>query len=339
MAINGAFTPRHFVLRSPSLKLPRTISLAGGLIGAMAIAAVVTVPTAHADAALNGSAFAVSVDVKSGDDATLASVPSLPSATYRPGAEKSVVTLHSEDVLDKSHGVVSAKLLNAASTAEDGTLTSRASVAELRIDLQSASPGVAGALSLTAELVTARCQTGPDGTTAKAALAGVRLKGLAGLEKTIVGGAGEGKAEAPSPNTTIAVPGLAKVVLNEQVKSANGVTVNSIHVYLTPKLKLLYGDIIVSQAQCYQGAADQPGPSPSESSGSPAPSASASPGETPQPSDSGTAGGGGGGLPTTGFKLLTFVGIGAGLVVAGGGVLWLMRRRRTDPDPGDADLA
>jgi hypothetical protein len=317
------------------LKLSRTIPLAGGLIGALAIAVVATVPTAYAEPTLNGSAFAVAVDVKTGDDA-LVSVPRLPSATYHPGGDESVVKLAGEAVVDKSHGIVSAKVLNAASTAEDGTLTSRSSAAELRIELPSPTTKVVRALSLTAELVTASCATGPDGTTAESELADIRLATLAGLRKTIVGANGAVKLKAPKPNTTIGVPGVAKVVLNEQIKSPHGVTVNAVHVYLLPALKLLYGDLIIGQATCYQGATDQPTASPSESSGSPEPSASASSGETPQPGESETPGGGGGGLPVTGFKLTTFVGIGAGLIVAGGGLLWLLRRRKSEPETTDS---
>jgi hypothetical protein len=40
-------------------------------------------------------------------------------------------------------------------------------------------------------------------------------------------------AATPSPNTTINLPGVGKVVLNEQIQAGNSLTVNMIHVYVT----------------------------------------------------------------------------------------------------------
>ena len=45
--------------------------------------------------------------------------------------------------------------------------------------------------------------------------------------------AGKPIAGTPAPNTTIALPGVGRVVLNEQVRSGTTLTVNMVHVYVT----------------------------------------------------------------------------------------------------------
>ncbi|MQA27750.1 MAG: LPXTG cell wall anchor domain-containing protein [Micromonosporaceae bacterium] len=311
------------------MKKSRIMSLAGGLVGAAALAAVAiaTAPAASAGQSLSGSAFAVKVDVKTGDDQSLVSVPPLPEATYQPGGDKSVVKLAGAAVVDKSHGYVSAKALNAASNAKGDVLASRASAVDLFVRLKGESNNARGILALGAELVVAKCATGPNGMKASSRLVGVKVAGLAGLDKTIVGGS-EDKAVEVDPNTTIGLPGLGKIVLNEQITSGKTVTVNAIHVYLKPELKLAHGDIIVSQAVCSTG--DDANPSPSSSATSPgaSPSASTSPGEptSPNPGDS-TSPSDGGDLPKTGFKLLTFAAVGVALIGVGVVALLLVRRR------------
>ncbi|MGH3729764.1 MAG: choice-of-anchor P family protein, partial [Micromonosporaceae bacterium] len=188
-------------------------------------------------------------------------------------------------------------------------------------------------VSLTAELVTAKCTYGPDGITAESALSNVDIKTLAGLKKQLVSASAK-SGVAVEPNTEIDVLGLGKVVLNEQIKSDKGMVVNAVHVYLTPKLKLLYGDIIVSQATCYKGAHNDPTASPSAPGDDPDPSASATgPGEPtdPNPTDTATSPDDGG-LPNTGFKLATFASLGLVLVAAGAGAIWFARRRRATTD-------
>jgi hypothetical protein len=52
----------------------------------------------------------------------------------------------------------------------------------------------------------------------------------------------------PGPNTTLTVAGLATVILNEQITSANTITVNAVHILLN--LGLATGDIIIAQSHC-----------------------------------------------------------------------------------------
>ncbi len=99
------------------------------------------------------------------------------------------------------------------------------------------------AAAVTAKLVVAMASSTSNGSTATSSADGSALIGL-----TVNGTAIE---EAPSPNTTIPIPGVGSVILNEQIFSGDSVqttalTVNMIHVVLDGTLGT--GDIIVSSA-------------------------------------------------------------------------------------------
>jgi hypothetical protein len=51
---------------------------------------------------------------------------------------------------------------------------------------------------------------------------------------------------SPAPNTTIGLPGVGTLTMNEQITTPDGITVNGLHLRLLGSA----GDIIVSQAKC-----------------------------------------------------------------------------------------
>lgn len=77
------------------------------------------------------------------------------------------------------------------------------------------------------------------------------LSGSVNLDNAIV--AGSHLPTTVAPNTNINVPGVAKVVLNEQVQTgglgAFGITVNAVHVTLAPGTAFQQ-DIIIAQSRC-----------------------------------------------------------------------------------------
>ncbi|MGH3747742.1 MAG: choice-of-anchor P family protein, partial [Micromonosporaceae bacterium] len=258
--------------------MPRILSMAGGAIGALVLTSLAIAPPASADpASLKGSAFAVKAEVKA-VGAPLLSVPALPEAKYTPGADKSVLRLTGSAVTDQSRGLVDARVLNARSYGSEGMVASRASAADILVGLQASSKNkqAQALLGLSAELITAECKIGPNGVETDSKLVDVKLRTVAGQSKPLVDLAAGVQVEAPAPNTEVNVPGVGKVVLNEQIKTDKGVTVNAIHVKVDPALKLVEGDIIVSQAHCFNNTSnDDPTGEPSEPGESPEPTATA----------------------------------------------------------------
>ena len=87
-----------------------------------------------------------------------------------------------------------------------------------------------------------------NGVTASSEASGSALVGL------VVNGLSYGDV-APAPNTRLDLPGVGYVVLNERIRTGDGVhstglTVNMIHVYLIdPNLGTVTGEIVVGAAQ------------------------------------------------------------------------------------------
>lgn len=100
---------------------------------------------------------------------------------------------------------------------------------------------------VTAQAVVAMSTSTADGSTATSTAEGSTLIGL-----TINGSLAPDVA--PPPNTTIPIPGVGTVILNEQIASGDGVrssalTVNMIHVILSdPVTGTISGEIIVASA-------------------------------------------------------------------------------------------
>lgn len=108
---------------------------------------------------------------------------------------------------------------------------------------------------ITAKLVVAMSSSAGDGTTATSNAEGSTLIDLA------VNGVPMGDV-TPAPNTRVEIPGVATVILNEQISSGDGVlttalTVNMIHVVLNGALQ---GDIVVASAHSDVNFAPAPRP-------------------------------------------------------------------------------
>jgi hypothetical protein len=139
-------------------------------------------------------------------------------------------------------GILKTGVINASASRDEksGGVYSRASTADVRVDLLSKVTG-----KISAELVEAECQATQKGLTGKSKLAGVNLGKL-----------GQVNAD-PAPNTVLDVQlagiKIAEVIFNEQYKNNDGsLTVNAIHIKLLQgKLGSIgTGDVIISSATC-----------------------------------------------------------------------------------------
>ena len=138
--------------------------------------------------------------------------------------------------------VLKTGVVNASASRDDktGGVGSRASTADVRLDLLSTATG-----GVSAQLVEAECAATQKGLTGKAKLVGLDLGRL-----------GEVDAE-PAPNTALDVDLLgvdvAEVVFNEQVRNADGsLTVNAVRVTLIGGAlgAVGAGDLVLSSATC-----------------------------------------------------------------------------------------
>lgn len=189
------------------------------LVGAVAMTAVSTAPAAMADEGPTGSAYALSVETTLLDK-PLIKIDPRPTAAYPKGASESLVK-----VGPNLAGLVTANVLNASANLDGRTLTSAASIADIKV----------GNI-LTAKVVTSECTS--DGTTAtgKSSIA----------ELTVLG-----KKIDVSLTGDIDVLGAASVRLNEQVREGNTLTVNAVHVRIGGLVKgVTSADIVLSQAKC-----------------------------------------------------------------------------------------
>ncbi|MCG8919718.1 choice-of-anchor P family protein [Actinokineospora sp. PR83] len=300
------------------MRPPRLFALSAAVAGTAALTAL-TAPFAAATGGPTGSAFAVSVQAKALNAASV-SVGPAPLATYPAGDDKSVVKV------DLAKAGVLAKVVNASSDLTGSKLVSTASVAEV---------DVLGILK--AKIVEATCTSDGKTVTGKSTLAEVTLMG----HKVDV-----------SARAKVDVAGLATVSVDEQITGADGsLTVNALHVSFGGQLKnLAQGDIIVSQAKCSKTAGGGPvtttpnpdgggdgGPSTTPANPTSSPVAT-TPGSGPG-SDSGSGSGDNGGvtpvaneddLANTGATGILPLAIGGVALIGGGaGAFWYARRKRT----------
>ena len=136
-------------------------------------------------------------------------VPPIPLVTLPPGGSTTVAGV-------SVPGVLSAGVLNAASTATGPNgAASSASVANL-----SALPAVA---PITATAVSSSCASDPSGTSGTSSIVnGVVL--------------GTPVAVSPAPNSSLTVPAVGTVILNEQQTSGSQITVRAIHAIIATPL-------------------------------------------------------------------------------------------------------
>lgn len=171
-------------------------------------------------------------------DAYALSVNALGSNLVAPTPRSMFPNGGTASLLDLNAGIAEASALNATTAGDPtaGTSSASSSVAKVSVNL-----GPTASLDLSA--VDATCTATPDGATGSSDIATAVVNSLlSGLVPP---------ANIPvnaSPNTAIELPGLAKVVLNEQSTDADGVlTVNAVHITL---LSGKLADIVIAHAQC-----------------------------------------------------------------------------------------
>jgi hypothetical protein len=195
--------------------------------------------TAFASSALadvtevTGSAFGESVDVKLLNAVPVTSGP-LPSVTMTspPGG----LGPFSQSALSASvPGLLTAGVLNAST--QGGNLGSHAGFAT-----SSASVANVNALlgRITATVIGSTCKSNGDGSTGSSTLTNLNVLGVA-------------VNAATAPNTTITLPTVGRVIINEQIRPTNGPTttsiiVRAIHVELDGILGS--GDVIIAESRC-----------------------------------------------------------------------------------------
>jgi hypothetical protein len=166
-------------------------------------------------------------------------VPPIPLVTLPPGGSTTVAGV-------SVPGVLSAGVLNAASTqtGPNGAASS-ASVANL-----AALPAVA---PITATAVSSSCTSDPSGTSGTSSIVnGVVL--------------GSPVAVSPAPNSSLTVPAVGTVILNEQQTSGSQITVRAIHAIIATPLGI-GANLPVATSVCDSGL-NSPGSGSGSGSGS-----------------------------------------------------------------------
>jgi hypothetical protein len=169
-----------------------------------------------------GEASGVGADVVT--PVTSVVLPLTPLVTLPPGGQASIGSLNVP-------GALTAGVLNAQSQATGSGATSSASVANLL--------ALAGVAPLTADVVSSSCTSDASGVSGTSAIANGSF-------------AGTPLAVSPSPNTTVGVPPLGAVVLNEQQQSGSAITVRAIHATVDTPLGVS-ADIPVATSTCDSG--------------------------------------------------------------------------------------
>lgn len=205
-----------------------------GLAGVIAIAALLVGAAPASAAPGDASAYGARLDV------TLLGNPAVNAEPFA-AANANGPTQNTFAGVDLT-GILKTGVINASASRDDksGGVYSRASTADVRVDLLSKVTG-----KISAELVEAECTATQKGLSGKSKLAGVNLGKL-----------GQVNAD-PAPNTVLDVElagiKIAEVIFNEQYKNDDGsLTVNAIHIKLLQgKLGSIgTGDVIISSATC-----------------------------------------------------------------------------------------
>ena len=201
------------------------IRLRGVSLVALAGLALAAATPAWADGTVSGSAFGVSVNATvAGIHVTAGPAPTVTLPPTGGNLSQSLVSI----CAGTACSVLSAGILNAAT--QGSTTGSPTSSASASVATVNALAGV-----VTADVIASSCTASSTG-----------VSGSSTLTNAKVGGATV--AVNPGPNTTLTVAGLATVILNEQITSANTITVNAVHILLN--LGLATGDIIIAQSHC-----------------------------------------------------------------------------------------
>jgi hypothetical protein len=191
--------------------------IAAGLAGSLAL--VMSAPAGAQEGEANGIRGTVNVI-----GGTLLSIPNTPHEEQPPGGSSQVAGLPGAVA-----PAATASILAASSDANG----SSAAVADLTA-VNGLVPGVANVL--TADAISSEC-SGADGSSSlvNAVAAGVPALAL-----------------SPPPNTTVPVPGVGSLVLNEQTSDAGGITVRAVH--LTVNVAgIVTAEIVISESVCLAG--------------------------------------------------------------------------------------
>ena len=205
-----------------------------GLAGVIAIAALLVGAAPASAAPGDASAYGARLNV------TLLGNPAINAEPFA-AANANGPTQNTFAGVDLT-GILKTGVINASASRDEksGGVYSRASTADVRVDLLSKVTG-----KISAELVEAECTATQKGLAGKSKLAGVNLGKL-----------GQVNAD-PAANTTLDVQlagiKIGEVIFNEQIKNNDGsLTVNAIHLKLLQGVlgSIGTGDVIISSATC-----------------------------------------------------------------------------------------
>ena len=223
---------------------PSRTRIGAAVLAAVPVAAILLTslsPAAQADVdSVTGTAFAASLS-SSLLGQVIAPTPLVTGTATEPTNSFGPIVQSSLPV--SVPGLLSIGVLN-AETAGDGVAAgepaghlgfarSRASAADVIVGL--------GSLSIDA--VESVCRSDGNGSTGSTELVGAVL-------------GGNPLVQTPLPNTTVEIPGILSVVLNEQIRSdavgSTSITVRALHVTVLPGLGSLLGlvDVVVAESRC-----------------------------------------------------------------------------------------
>jgi LPXTG-motif cell wall-anchored protein len=216
-------------------------------------------------------------------------------------------------------GLVTANALTASSTRRGSTLTSAASITDVTVrDI------------LTATVAGADCAAGPNGVTGRSSVAALTVLGQQ-IDVTLPG--------------EIDVLGVAKVRVDEQIRTGDTLTVNAVHVLVGgPAGGVTGADIVLSQAKCtWPGTIPTTPPTTTATTGPTRPTSSTQPPRatttTPHPTSSSRGARGihkvsdDRDLAETGATGILPISV-AGLILLAGGGWALFLARRKNPNSG-----
>ncbi|SFI71757.1 hypothetical protein SAMN05421835_101556 [Amycolatopsis sacchari] len=233
----------------------RSAGVAG--LAATALLAVTTPAGAAATGPGDGSAYGASATVS-----LLPGVLGAPGLTVDTGrlASSSTGGPTSASVVDAPlKGLVTAKAITSSAKHDStsGEVAATAAIVDAALPVLAPLAG----RTPTARVISARCAGTADGVTGSSELAGLDLGRLGSLP------VGTG------PNRELGVPGVVRVIVNEQVRHADGsLTVNALHIKLLGGAvtgALGNGDVVLASATCGKattprGETSTPTPAPTQ---------------------------------------------------------------------------
>ncbi|HEY4453729.1 MAG TPA: choice-of-anchor P family protein [Pseudonocardiaceae bacterium] len=220
---------------------------------AVAAASVVTVP-ANATEPGAGSAYGADVDVH-----LLPNVLGPGGLTVSTGklAASNTSGPTSASAVDAAlRGLVTAKVITSSSHANNGSVTANAAIVDAALPVLAPLAGS----TPKASVISSTCHATSDGITGSSDLADLNLGRI-------------GHISASTPNLTIGIPGVLKVLADEQIHHSDGsLTVNALHITLLgagPLNALGSGDIVLASSTCGPAATVSTPPSSPSTPSSP----------------------------------------------------------------------